>query len=113
MENYHLKIPLKHAAYHRDKWLPTTRPLSKDGHCMSKQISTEEFDRRFDEGEDITAFLDTSAIRHPNREKKTVNVDFPLWMVNALDKEAKTLGVSRQALIKTVLGRHLQERKGQ
>ncbi|HCG05760.1 MULTISPECIES: type II toxin-antitoxin system BrnA family antitoxin [Nitratidesulfovibrio] len=80
---------------------------------MSKQISTEEFDRRFDEGEDITAFLDTSAIRHPNREKKTVNVDFPLWMVNALDKEAKTLGVSRQALIKTVLGRHLQERKGQ
>lgn len=76
-------------------------------------ISVEEFDRRFDEGEDITAFLDTSPIRHPNREKKTVNVDFPLWMVNALDKEAKTLGVWRQALIKTVLSRHLQQRKGQ
>uniref|UniRef100_B8DM80 Helix-turn-helix protein, CopG family n=1 Tax=Nitratidesulfovibrio vulgaris (strain DSM 19637 / Miyazaki F) TaxID=883 RepID=B8DM80_NITV9 len=80
---------------------------------MSKQLSTEEFDSRFDEGEGITAFLDTSAICHPNCEKKTANVNFPLWMVNARDTEAKTLGASRQALIKTVLGRHLQERKRQ
>lgn len=78
---------------------------------MQEQISTEEFDRRFDDGEDITPFLDLSAVRHPNRQKKSVNVDFPLWMVAALDNEAKNLGISRQALIKTVVDRHLRERR--
>ncbi|MEG6551359.1 hypothetical protein V6C53_14095 [Desulfocurvibacter africanus] len=74
----------------------------------SKTISTEEFDRRFDEGEDVSASVDWDAARRPNREVKRVNVDFPVWMVRALDKEADRLGVSRQALIKFVLDSHLQ-----
>jgi hypothetical protein len=66
----------------------------------AKTISAEEFDRRFDDGEDISEFIDWSSASRPNLEAKRVNVDFPTWMVNGLDKEAQRLGVTRQALIK-------------
>jgi hypothetical protein len=68
--------------------------------AREKTISAEEFDRRFDDGEDVSEFLDLSSLRRPNLEAKRVNVDFPVWMVNGLDKEAQRLGVTRQALIK-------------
>ncbi len=73
------------------------------------EISAEEFDRKFDEGrEDITKYLDMSKARRPGLEAQRVNVDFPAWMVAAMDKEAARLGVSRQALIKFVMNAHLQ-----
>ena len=72
------------------------------------EISAEEFDRRFDEGEDMTPYLDMSTARRPGRDLQRVNVDFPSWMVSAMDKEALRLGVSRQALIKFVMDNHLQ-----
>jgi hypothetical protein len=72
------------------------------------EISAEEFDRRFDNGEDITPHLDLGKASRPGRELQRVNVDFPHWMVNAMDKEASRLGVSRQALIKFVMNGHLQ-----
>jgi len=72
------------------------------------EISAEEFDRRFDNGEDITPYLDLGKAGRPGRELQRVNVDFPPWMVNAMDKEASRLGVSRQALIKFVMDGHLQ-----
>ena len=75
------------------------------------EIPAEEFDRRFDEGEDMTPYLDLSSARRPGREVQRVNVDFPSWMVNAMDKEATRLGVSRQALIKFVMDNHLQHGK--
>ena len=71
-------------------------------------VTAEEFDRRFDNGEDITPYLDPGKARRPGRELQRVNVDFPSWMVNAMDKEASRLGVSRQALIKFVMDSHLQ-----
>ena len=74
-------------------------------------IPAEEFDRRFDDGEDITPYLDFSKATRPGRELQRVNVDFPSWMVNAMDKEATRLGVSRQALIKFVMDSHLQNGK--
>jgi hypothetical protein len=65
------------------------------------KISTEEFDRIFDEGkEDILQYLDLSTARRPNQELKRVNVDFPVWMVDRLDRESKHLGITRQSLIK-------------
>ena len=67
----------------------------------TKPTSAEEFDRRFDEGEDMATFIDWSAGRRGNAAAKRVNVDFPQWMVNSLDREAKRLGITRQALIKT------------
>ena len=75
------------------------------------KISAEEFDRRFDNGEDITPYLDLSKASRPGRELQRVNVDFPNWMVGAMDKEASRLGVSRQALIKFVMDNHLQSAK--
>ena len=74
-----------------------------------KTISTEEFDRLFDEGEDITPYLDMSSLRRPGLEAKRVNVDFPQWMVARLDAEAKRRGVTRQALIKMWLADRLDQ----
>jgi hypothetical protein len=65
-----------------------------------KPITTEEFDEKFDNGEDVSEYLDWSKARRPNQEPRRVNVDFPAWMVRDLDREAGRLGVTRQSLIK-------------
>ena len=72
-------------------------------------MKASEFDKRFDEGEDITKHLDISKSRRPGQEQKRVNVDFPLWMIRLLDKEAKRLGVPRQAIIKVWIGERLEK----
>lgn len=75
-----------------------------------KTISAAEFDRMFDDGEDISAYVDWSNARRPGLEPKRVNVDFPTWMVEGLDREAKRLGVTRQALIKLWIAERLPQR---
>ena len=71
-------------------------------------MKSEEFDKLFDEGKDITHLLDMSSARRPNQEIKRVNVDFPLWMVKQLDQESKRLGVTRQSIIKIWLAERLE-----
>ncbi len=68
-----------------------------------KTISAEEFDRRFDSGEDMGDYVDWRSTKRPGLEAKRVNVDFPQWMIAGLDREAKRRGITRQALIKTWL----------
>lgn len=70
-------------------------------------ITTDEFDEKFDNGEDISAYVDWSKARRPNQEARRVNVDFPAWMVQGLDKEANRLGVTRQSLIKMWIAERL------
>ncbi|WP_207791505.1 type II toxin-antitoxin system BrnA family antitoxin [Sandaracinobacteroides saxicola] len=65
-----------------------------------KPISAEEFDRMFDDGEDIDAYIDWSKATRPGLVPKRVNVDFPSHAVAQLDREARRRGVTRQALIK-------------
>lgn len=72
-----------------------------------KAIKASEFDRRFDNGEDVSAVLDMSSASRPNIESKRVNVDFPSWVVTGLDREAKRLGVTRQSLIKMWIAERL------
>ena len=73
-------------------------------------MKAREFDKKFDEGkEDISKYLDMSKIRRPHQEQKRVNVDFPLWMIRLLDKEAKRLGVSRQSIIKVWVAERLEK----
>jgi hypothetical protein len=72
-------------------------------------MTVEEFDKKFDDGEDISEYLDMSSIRKPNLEPKRINIDFPTWMVKSLDVEAKHIGVSRQAIIKTWLAQRLEK----
>lgn len=72
-------------------------------------MKAEEFDKKFDEGEDVSHYLDLSEARRPAQEQKRVNVDFPLWMVRLLDKEAKRLGVPWQSLIKIWIAERLKK----
>jgi hypothetical protein len=72
-------------------------------------MKAEEFDKKFDEGEDVTKHLDLSKARRPVQEQKRVNVDFPLWMIQQLDKEAKRLGVPRQSIIKLWVAERLKK----
>ena len=74
-------------------------------------MKAEEFDKAFDEGGDITPCLDLSKARWIQQEHKRVNVDFPVWMIDSLDKEATRLGVSRQSVIKVWFGERLQQQK--
>ncbi|NLS10712.1 CopG family transcriptional regulator [Nesterenkonia sp. MY13] len=78
---------------------------------MSKQSAVEEFDRKFDAGEDISDYVDWSTARRVDPEPKRVNVDFPQWMVDSLDNEAKRLGVTRQSVIKVWIADRLEERR--
>ena len=72
-------------------------------------MKAEEFDKRFDEGEDVSQYLDISKAKRPIQKQKRVNVDFPLWMIQFLDKEAKRLGVPRQSIIKLWVAERLKK----
>jgi hypothetical protein len=72
-------------------------------------MKASEFDRKFDNGENIIDELDVPHARRPGEEIKRINVDFPAWMVAALDREARRLGVTRQSIIKMWLAEHLQQ----
>jgi len=63
-------------------------------------MKANEFDKKFDDNKDILKHLDISKTTRPKQEQKRVNVDFPIWMIDLLDKEAKRLGVPRQSIIK-------------
>ncbi len=71
-------------------------------------MKARDFDKKFDEGKDISKYLDISKARRPKQEQKRVNVDFPLWMIQLLDKEAKRLGVPRQSIIKVWVAERLE-----
>ena len=72
-------------------------------------MKADEFEKKFDEGKDISKHLDVSKARRLGQEQKRVNVDFPLWMIQLLDKEAKRLGVPRQAIIKVWVAERLEK----
>lgn len=69
----------------------------------------KNLDEKFDAGEDITRYLEVTKARRPGHEQRRVNVDFPVWMIESLDREASRLGVPRQSLIKVLIARHLEE----
>ena len=72
-------------------------------------MKAHQFDKKFDQGKDISKHLDLSNARRPKQEQKRVNVDFPLWMIQLLDKEAKRLGVPRQSIIKVWVAERLEK----
>lgn len=73
--------------------------LSKRGFGV-EVMKASKFDYKFDKGKDITADLDLSKVRRPAQEQRRVNVDFPAWMIESLDREARHLGVTRQSVVK-------------
>ncbi|WP_457602786.1 type II toxin-antitoxin system BrnA family antitoxin [Nitratifractor sp.] len=83
-----------------------------------KTITAKEFDEEFDKGEDITEYLDFSKAERLKDVKKLktttrkVNVDFPEWIIEALDNEARKIGVTRQSIIKVWIAERLKEEVG-
>ncbi len=72
-------------------------------------MKAKEFDKKFDSVEDITEDLDFSRARRVNQKTKRVNIDFPVWVVEQLDKQSKRLGITRQALVKVWIAEKLKE----
>ncbi len=71
-------------------------------------MKAKSFDRKFDRGVDVSGDLDLTKTRRPGEETRRVNVDFPSWMVESLDREARHLGVTRQSIIKVWIAERLE-----
>ena len=71
-------------------------------------MKAKKFEHQFDEGVDLTVSLDLSKAKRVLQEQKRVNVDFPTWMIDSLDREASKLGVTRQSVIKVWLAERLE-----
>lgn len=78
---------------------------------MEKQkvtIKAEELDKKFDDGEDISEYLDWDKAVRPNLDQKRVNLDLPIWMIQSLDSEARRVGVTRQSIMKVWLAERIK-----
>ena len=74
-------------------------------------MKAKDFDKKFDENkQDIIDDLDLSTIKRPNQSQKRINVDFPSWVIDSLDREASRVGVTRQSIIKLWLVERLEEK---
>ena len=74
-----------------------------------KSIKAKIFDSKFYRSEDIVDYLDISKSVRPSQDQKRVNVDFPVWMINSSDKEARKLGVTCHSIIKIWIAEKLKE----
>jgi hypothetical protein len=72
-------------------------------------MKARAFDEKFDKGESVLRHLDLSKAVRPGSQQRRVNVDFPVWMIESLDKEAKRLGVTRQSIIKVWIAERLKQ----
>jgi len=74
-------------------------------------MKAELFDEKFNDNKsDIIDDLDLSTAKRLNQEQKRVNVDFPTWVIDSLDREARRIGVTRQSIIKLWLVERLEKR---
>ncbi|MBM3374501.1 MAG: CopG family transcriptional regulator [Betaproteobacteria bacterium] len=71
-------------------------------------MKAKKFEQQFDDGVDIIASLDLPKAKRVLQVQKRVNVDFPTWMIDSLDREASKLGVTRQSVIKVWLAERLE-----
>jgi hypothetical protein len=72
-------------------------------------MKARDFDQRFDSGEDVVRYLKLAGARRPGQTIRRVNVDFPQWMIESLDREARRLGVPRQSIIKVWVAERLSK----
>ena len=76
-------------------------------------MKAEEFDKKFDQGDEVSEHLDISKAERPGQKQRRVNVDFTIWMIHSLDQEARRLGVTRQAIITVWIAERLREASAQ
>jgi hypothetical protein len=70
-------------------------------------MKAEELDQKFDDGEEVLEYFDLLTVKRPGLEMRRVDIDFPQWMLDALDREAQRLGIQRQAVIKVWIAERL------
>ncbi len=73
----------------------------------TKKITSKEFDKKFDNGKDVGDFLDAAKAK-VHKDVQRVNIDFPIFLLYQIDKEARKVGVPRSALIKLWLAERLK-----
>ncbi len=73
-------------------------------------MKANDFDKQFESNQDITSDLVMSTARRLNQEPKRINVDFPTWMIESLDREARRLGITRQSIIKVWIAEMLEKK---
>lgn len=78
---------------------------------MAPETNVENLMERFDNGEEVADYFDFDRASRPNRDTRKVNVDMPLWMIDALDDEAGRLSINRQAVIKVWLAERIDAEK--
>jgi len=74
--------------------------------------STEEFDRRFDDGEDIHELIDISKakiVRHGRKVR--ITLDMAEELVREIDNIRDAIGVDRGALIKVWLHERVKQER--
>jgi len=72
-------------------------------------MKAKEFDARFDAGEEVLSAVDLTKARRVRQDQRRVNVDFPTWMIDSLDREADKLGITRQSIIKVWIAERLEK----
>ena len=72
-------------------------------------MKANEFDKQFDNGAEKISALNLSKAKRPMLDQKRVNVDFPIWMIKSIDREANRLGVTRESIIKMWLAERLEQ----
>ncbi len=69
-----------------------------------------EIDEAFDNGEDMRKYFDFSKaeVVKPENETRRVNINMPVWLIEAIDKEASHVGANRQSYINIMLAEGLK-----
>ena len=78
-----------------------------------RRPTAEQIAHAAERGEDVTKFFAGEGRMMPpllRPDVQRVNVDFTIEMLSELDAEARRLNISRQAVIKTMVNRELEQR---
>jgi hypothetical protein len=69
-------------------------------------MKAEEFDKKFDNGEDISQYLNFDNAKRPRRQQ-SIKINLPDWMIQQLRQQAQQRGTSTDTLIENYLAQHL------
>jgi hypothetical protein len=72
-------------------------------------MKAKELDEKFDNNENVLEYFDLTNIRRPGWENQELNIEFPQWMIQAIEREARRLGVNSESLIKVWIGERLEK----
>ena len=67
---------------------------------VGRSLTAASLDALHDAGVDLSAHMDLAGKKRPGRDVQRVNVDFPVELLLEIDRQARRLGVTRQAFIK-------------